>query len=547
MSNTKLITRSKASAFFLTVIMIISLMLSGLLSIPVQGQTSGHAYVFTITVKDTYGDPINGAQIVGTFGVISINVSTGEDGVAEVQSITQAILAGSREELILTFTATGYDNIDNESYGQFGTGDHLQNVDTEMTSKIAKITTQPISRNYHVGDTISLSVVAKNAAAYKWYKDSALISGATNASYSKTASISDAGNYKCIVTGIDGIDVSSNEVIITVNTNATAVILVINPIVNGATSVTLSAMGLPGDATGTLTFKHESTVIGTVNVGQTVSFQPLSDTTAYSLTVKYSGDGKYEGSVSSDINFTFSKQEQDSIQITGLDTSYTYGVSQITLGTTGGSNAGGAVTYISSNTDVATVSNDKVTIVGVGTFTITATLAGDSTYNSVSVTSSTVTVSKGNQAAIQITGLNTTYTYGAGQITLGTTGGSNAGGTVTYTSNNTNVAVVSDNKITIVGWGTFTITATLAGNDNYNPVTTTSNQVTVNKANQAAIQITGLNTTYTYGAGVITVGSTGGSVVGGTVTYSSSNTNVATVSNNKVTIVGGGHLQSPQH
>lgn len=44
----------------------------------------------------------------------------------------------------------------------------------------------------------------------------------------------------------------------------------------------------------------------------------------------------------------------------------------------------------------------------------------------------------------------------------------NAGQTVNYTSSNQNVATISGNTVTIVGIGTTTISATAAGNDNYN-------------------------------------------------------------------------------
>ncbi|MEN9635443.1 MAG: hypothetical protein RL077_3847, partial [Verrucomicrobiota bacterium] len=68
----------------------------------------------------------------------------------------------------------------------------------------------------------------------------------------------------------------------------------------------------------------------------------------------------------------------------------TYGAAAFTLGATASS--GLSVTYASANTAVATVSGNTVTIVGVGTTTITASQAGDATYNAAPAVAQTLTV-----------------------------------------------------------------------------------------------------------------------------------------------------------
>ena len=73
----------------------------------------------------------------------------------------------------------------------------------------------------------------------------------------------------------------------------------------------------------------------------------------------------------------------NSVIKTNFDGSYT-----ITPPTT---NSSGAITYASSNTNVATISGTTVTIVGIGTSIITATQAADATYYSSSITA-TLTV-----------------------------------------------------------------------------------------------------------------------------------------------------------
>ena len=60
-------------------------------------------------------------------------------------------------------------------------------------------------------------------------------------------------------------------------------------------------------------------------------------------------------------------------------------------GVTGGG-SGNPVTFISSNTSVATVSGNVVTIIGVGTADITASQAGDATYSDALDVIQTLTV-----------------------------------------------------------------------------------------------------------------------------------------------------------
>lgn len=59
------------------------------------------------------------------------------------------------------------------------------------------------------------------------------------------------------------------------------------------------------------------------------------------------------------------------------------------------------------------------------------------------------------------------------------TAAASSGLTVSYASSNTNVATVSGNTVTIIGAGTTTITASQAGNDNYNSATAVPQTLTV--------------------------------------------------------------------
>jgi len=111
-------------------------------------------------------------------------------------------------------------------------------------------------------------------------------------------------------------------------------------------------------------------------------------------------------------------------------------------------------------------------------------------------------------------------------------------GPIIFTIADPSIATIRVNSIDIVDIlkaGTTTITATQAGNDNYNPVSATAT-LTVNKAAQT---ITGLSDiTKTYGDADFDLSATASS--GLPVSYTSSNTAVATINGNTVHIVGAG-------
>ena len=231
-------------------------------------------------------------------------------------------------------------------------------------------------------------------------------------------------------------------------------------------------------------------------------------------------------------------------------TDATYGDADFNL--TASSDTGLAISYTSSNTSVATIVGNTVTIIGVGTTTITASQAGNDNYNAAVDVSQTLTV---NPRAITVTAdtnqskvFNTadptfTYTITTGNLVSGDvlngslartagedvgfypinkgtldntnyditfvsddfeitkadqvitfnsladatygdadfnlTASSDAGLAISYTSSNTSVATIVGNTVTIIGVGTTTITASQAGNDNYNAAVDVSQTLTV--------------------------------------------------------------------
>lgn len=141
------------------------------------------------------------------------------------------------------------------------------------------------------------------------------------------------------------------------------------------------------------------------------------------------------------------------------------------------------VTYSSSNTNVATVLGNVVTLVGVGTTNITASQAGNSSYLAAPNVVQPLTVTQASQT-ITFASLPNKVESDA-PFTLVATGGS-SGNPVTFTSSNSLVATVIGNLVTIVGIGTTNITASQIGNTNYSAASNVVRSLTVVSANLLA-------------------------------------------------------------
>ena len=145
---------------------------------------------------------------------------------------------------------------------------------------------------------------------------------------------------------------------------------------------------------------------------------------------------------------------------------------QLTLDATASSGLG--VTYTSSNTSAVTVSGNTLTAVGEGSATITASQAGNSNYNAAASKSYTVTVSKKDQT---ITWTPPTELTVGDSHTLSATA---LGGAVAFAITG-DAATLAGNTLTAVQAGTVTITASQAGNSNYNAASVTKT-ITIKKA-----------------------------------------------------------------
>ena len=182
------------------------------------------------------------------------------------------------------------------------------------------------------------------------------------------------------------------------------------------------------------------------------------------------------------------KVEPTGITLSNSNLSLSVGDTKQLTATVTPANATSTVIWTTSNSSVATVSNGKVTAVGKGTATITAT----STENANVKATATVTVSTIAPTSITLSNSNVALSVGdTEQITVKVSP-TNAVSTVTWSTSDSSVATVSNGKVTAVGKGTATITATSTENANIKATAT----VTVKQLEN--IQITGSLTKTSY-------------------------------------------------
>jgi hypothetical protein len=190
------------------------------------------------------------------------------------------------------------------------------------------------------------------------------------------------------------------------------------------------------------------------------------------------------------------------------------------------------VAYSSFNKDVATIVEGNIHILGAGTTTITASQAGDLTYSAASDVLQTLTVNKANQT-ITFEAL-TPKVVGDADFSPEATSDSRL--TVVYASSNTAVATIVGSTIRIVGEGNSIITASQAGDGAYNAATNVSQSLSVTGLSIHTITFA-LPLKYTNSADF---DPDADSSIGSPIVYTSSNTEVATIVNNKIHIIAKG-------
>ncbi|MEI8272655.1 MAG: immunoglobulin domain-containing protein, partial [Paludibacter sp.] len=304
--------------------------------------------------------------------------------------------------------------------------------------------------------------------------------------------------------------------------NAVPISITATPASNTKTVDTSITLGI---STTNATFSYQWNLNGTAISGATSA--------TYSIPViKAANAGSYTCTVSNGCNSITSaaatltvNQAAQVITFADIPTK-TYGDAAFALPAT--TDKGLTITYQSTNTAVATVSGNTVTIVAPGTCNIIASQAGTADYAAATGVTKTLTV---NKIAQTITlAATATKTYGDATFTLTST--TNKAKTISYTSSNTAVATVNGNTVTIVGAGTTDLVGTQAGDTYYYAAPSATQTLTVNKAAQTITF--GAFAAKTFGDAAITLPAS--TDKGLTISYSSSDATVASISGNTLTI-----------
>ena len=257
---------------------------------------------------------------------------------------------------------------------------------------IPVILQSPQSKVGHLGGAADFLVTATGTAplSYQWFKESVPLAGATNAVLTFTdLQLAQAGAYAVVVANAFGA-VTSSIANLTVNVaGGGGSVLITVPPINQTVSVTSNAT-FTVTATGTAPLVYQWCKDGVAISGATGATLGLvnvqtNQAGGYSVVIANGG-----GSITSSVVTLTVNRFSQTIAFGVLAGKQ---VGNIPFNLTATANSGLPVSFSSSVTSVATVSGSTVTIIGVGSTTITASQGGDATYLPASSVPQTLMVS----------------------------------------------------------------------------------------------------------------------------------------------------------
>ena len=266
------------------------------------------------------------------------------------------------------------------------------------------------------------------------------------------------------------------------------------PIISASQSQSITFGALTDKTYGAADFAVSATATSGLPVNfssQTPATCSVSGTTVHLVAVgtctvraSQTGNTSYAAAADVDRSFTVNKENQATLSVTG-PVSVTYG-STATISTSGGSGSG-AMSYSAGSSTGCTVDvgTGVITVIDAsGTCSVTASRAADSNYNATTSVAQNVTLSKGSQTTLTVTG-PASVTFGS-TGTISTSGGSGSG-TMSYSAGaSTGCSVNSGTGVITItnASGTCSVTASKTTDSNYNAATSLAQNVTLNKAGQ---------------------------------------------------------------
>ena len=393
------------------------------------------------------------------------------------------------------------------------------------------IQTLPTTSTKTVDESITLAADLEDKNyLYQWKKDGADIVGATQSTYTiSTIKSSHAGNYTCYISnGCNGVTTTVSK--LAVNKCTQTINFPDIPIQIYSSGLTYT-LPKTTDKGLTITYQSMNKSVATVS-GNVITIKAPG--TAI-ISASQVGNNDYLEATQVSRTLTVNKRSQ--VIIFNELPEKTYEDLPFTLPEK--TDEGLTISYVSTNTSVATISGNTVTILKPGVTDIIASQAGDATHYSATDVSQTLVVKKASQSLSFESLPNKTY----GDAPFELKKVSNKNLPISYTSSDSSIASVSGNMVTINKPGTVTITARQSGNAYYLAIEPVEKTLTINKANQV-INFPAIDSR-AYGSDDFILPSQ--TDKNQTISYESSNLEVATIVDNVVHIVGAGSTEITAH
>ena len=272
-----------------------------------------------------------------------------------------------------------------------------------------------------------------------------------------TATKAADGNYNSRSTSVNIAAQKINQAALTI-TNAPSTLTYDN------TTAALTTSGGTLGGTPTFSVSGSGTLVGANQVKATAG------TGTITVMATKAGDGNYNA-VSTSVSIAAQKANQAALTITNAPSTLAYNNTTAALTTNGGT-LGGTPTFTVSGSGTLVGANQVKATAGTGTITVMATKAGDGNYNAVS-TSVSIAAQKANQAALTITNAPSSLGYNSTSASLGVSGGSTSATPVLTIASGPGLLVNGTQVKATSGTGTIAITATKAGDANFNAATAT--------------------------------------------------------------------------
>ena len=260
-------------------------------------------------------------------------------------------------------------------------------------------------------------------------------------------------------------------------------------------TVSLSASGLPGGATGTVTFTSGTTTLSSATIPTlSCTIPPTTNAGSYNVMATYSGDANYNGS-SASTSFTLTKSASYSMTASAAPSSTPY-TNPVLLSVSGiPGDATGTVTFKTGAATLCTATLPSKSCptsltLGAASYSVTAVYSGDANYvGSSAPTSFTITKAA---TAVNAAATPSSTSYGD-TISLSASGlPADATGTITFTSGATTLCTASLPALSCeppatTSAGSYNVTATYSGDANY---TASSAQTSFTLTQSAAYSMT---------------------------------------------------------